>query len=77
MPSIMTLHRIGEALGVEVQEFFAQEAGDSEKARALDDLLTLLKRRQAHVIRMVNELAIVAIGQLDRYYVPKPPPRKI
>ena len=77
MPSIMTLHRIADALGVEVQEFFAPVAGDSEKARALDDLLTLLKGRQAHEIRMVNELASVVFEQLDRHYVAKPPPKKV
>ena len=77
MPSVNTLHRIADALGVEVEDFFAPEARDSEKARALDDLLTLLKRRRPHEIRMVNELASVALEQLDRHYVPKPPPKKI
>ena len=77
MPSVMTLHRIANALGVEVQEFFAAEAGDSEKARALDNLLTLLKRRPGHEIRMVNELASVALEQLDRHYTPKPPQKKV
>ena len=77
MPSVMTLHRIADALGVEVQEFFVPEARDSEKARALDDLLTLLKRRRPHEIRMVSELARVAFDQLDRHYVPKPPPKRI
>ena len=76
MPSIMTLHRIADALGVEVQEFFAAEAGGSEKALALDVLLTLLKRRQAHEIRMVNELASVVLGQFDRHYEPKLPTKE-
>lgn len=77
MPSIMTLHRIANALGVEVQEFFAPEVGASDKAQALDDLLTILKRREPHEIRMVTELASVAFDQLDRHYVVKPPPKKI
>lgn len=77
MPSVKTLHRIADALGVEVQEFFAPEAVGSDKARALDDLLTLLKRRQAHEIRMVSKLASVALDHLDRNYVPIPPQKRV
>lgn len=75
MPSVMTLYRIARALGVEVQDFFAPEASTSEKAQALDDLFTLLKQRRPNEIRMVKELASVALGQLDKHYVPKPPPK--
>lgn len=77
MPSVITLHKIADALGVEVQEFFAVEGGSSDKERALDELLTLLKRRKVHEIRMVCEMARVAFGEMDRERGPKPPPKKI
>ena len=72
MPSIMTLQRIASTLGVEVREFFAAEAGDSEKAQALDDLLTELGRR--NVVSLMVESggtlqgALFDAGLVDKVY---------
>ena len=70
-PSIKTLGRMAEALGVQVQELFTPEGGASEKDSALEDLMTLMKRRQAGEIRLVRENASLLLEYLDRQAAPK------
>ena len=74
-PSIRTLGRIAEALGVPVQELFTPEGGASEKDRELEDLMTLMKRRPAGEIRLVRENASLLLEYLDRHTEPKMRPR--
>lgn len=46
-PSIKTLGRIADVLGVSVQDFFIPDSGTSEKERALENLVTLLEAETA------------------------------
>lgn len=78
-PSIRTLARIAEALDVPVRELFTTEGGASEKDNELEDLMTLMKRRQAGEIRLVRENAGLLLEYLDLHAAPKmrPRPRKV
>ena len=74
-PSIRTLHRIAEALRVPVQELFTPEGGASEKDRELEELMTLMKRRQLREIRLVREKSGLLLEFLDQHAAPKKRPR--
>ena len=76
-PSVKTLGRLGTVLNVPIQEFFRPEAGTSEREQALDDLLTILRRRDAREIRLVKEVVSSLLAHLDRHTEPRPRPRRI
>ena len=75
VPSIRTLGKIAAALGIPVQELFTTEGGASEKDRELEELMTLMKRRQAGEIRLVRENASLLLEYLDQHPGPKMRPR--
>ena len=64
-PSIKTLGRIGDALNVPARDFFPPETDATEKDNALDELVTVLKRRQVQEIRLVQEMAGNLFTYLD------------
>lgn len=64
-PSIKTLGRIGDALNVPAREFFPPEIDATEKDNVLDELVTVLKRREVQEIRLVQEMASTLFTHLD------------
>lgn len=65
-PSIKTLGRIARALGVSVRDLLAPERRASEADVAIDDLVSLLKRRRPQEIRLVRKLAASLLEFLDQ-----------
>ena len=65
-PSIKTLGRIGDALSVPARDFFPPETDATEKDNALDELVTVLRRRQIQEIRLVQQMACNLFTYLDK-----------
>ena len=65
-PSIKTLGRIARALGVSVRDLLAPERRASEADVAIDDLVSLLKRRRPQEIRLVRKMAASLLEFLDQ-----------
>ena len=65
-PRLETARQLAEALGVGFQELFEfdplEETPDREKRRALDQVLALLKDKDAETIRRLQELLIAGLN---------------
>ena len=57
IPSIVTLSRIGEALGIELRDFFDFKSGKSAKDRAIEEFVLDLKRCKVDEIGLIHDVA--------------------